>query len=334
VAVVSDGTAVLGLGDIGPRAAMPVMEGKCCLFKEFAGVDAFPICLETSDPEEIVSTVKLIAPGFGGINLEDISAPRCFEIEERLKARLDIPVFHDDQHGTAVVVTAAFLNALRIVGKRPEDVRIVMTGVGAAGVAVTDMLLDTGVRDIIGFDRAGALHTGRSDLNPWKARFAERTNPNRLTGRPDDALAGADVFIGLSGPGAVSVEGVRSMADDAIVFAMANPTPEVPPEEIDKFAAVIATGRSDYPNQINNVLAFPGIFRGALDVRASTVNEEMKLAAAVAIAAVVKPDELSPEYVIPSVFNREVAPAVAAAVAEAAEETGVARRSHTAQLQL
>src|SRR5438045_3559497 len=330
VAVVSDGTAVLGLGDIGPRAAMPVMEGKAMLFKEFAGVDAFPICLNTKDPDAIVATVEAIAPGFGGINLEDISAPRCFEIESRLKASLDIPVFHDDQHGTAVVTLAAFLNALRLVGKREDQVRVVLTGVGAAGVATTDMLLAAGVRDIIGCDRGGALHRGRNDLGPWKAAFAERTNPEGFAGSADEALAGADVFIGLSGPGAVSRDGIASMADGAVVFAMANPTPEIPPEEIEGLAAVVATGRSDYPNQINNVLAFPGIFRGALDVRASTINEEMKLAAAEAIAAVVKPDELSPEYVIPSVFNREVAPLVAAAVAAAAESTGVARRRRTA----
>jgi malate dehydrogenase (oxaloacetate-decarboxylating) len=331
VAVVTDGTAVLGLGDIGAEAAMPVMEGKAMLFKEFGGVDAWPICLATKDVDEIVAAVTAIAPGFGGINLEDISAPRCFEIESRLKDTLDIPVFHDDQHGTAVVVLAAFLNALRLVGKQEDQVRVVMTGVGAAGVATTDMLLAAGVRDIIGCDRKGALHRGRDDLGPWKTAFAERTNPNGFAGSADEALAGADVFIGLSGPGAVTREGIASMAEGAIVFAMANPTPEVPPEEIEGLAAVVATGRSDYPNQINNVLAFPGIFRGALDVRASTINEEMKLAAAEAIAAAVKPDELSPEYVIPSVFNREVAPLVAAAVAAAAESSGVARRRHAAQ---
>jgi malate dehydrogenase (oxaloacetate-decarboxylating) len=331
VAVVTDGTAVLGLGDIGPEAAMPVMEGKAMLFKEFGGVDAWPICLATKDVDEIVAAVAAIAPGFGGINLEDISAPRCFEIESRLKELLDIAVFHDDQHGTAVVVIAAFLNALRLVGKRPEDVRVVLTGVGAAGVATTDMLLAAGVRDIIGCDRTGALYRGRDDLGPWKAAFAERTNPDNFSGTPDEALAGADVFVGLSGPGAVSRNGIAAMADGAIVFAMANPTPEVPPEEIEGLAAVVATGRSDYPNQINNVLAFPGIFRGALDVRASEINEQMKLAAAQAIAAVVKPDELSPEYVIPSVFNREVAPLVASAVAAAAEESGVARRRHAIQ---
>ncbi|MEI8104303.1 MAG: NAD-dependent malic enzyme [Actinomycetes bacterium] len=326
VAVVSDGTAVLGLGDIGPEAAMPVMEGKAMLFKEFGHVDAWPICLATKDTEEIIAAVTAIAPGFGGINLEDISAPRCFEIERRLRETLDIPVFHDDQHGTAIVVIAAFLNALAVVGKRPEDVKVVLTGVGAAGVATTDMLLSAGVKNIIGCDRHGALYRGGPDLGESKNAYAERTNPDNFSGTPDEALAGADAFIGLSGPGAVSREGIATMADGAIVFAMSNPTPEVMPEEIAGLAAVIATGRSDYPNQINNVLAFPGVFRGALDVRATTINEEMKLAAAQAIASVVKPDELSAEYVIPSVFNRDVAPLVAAAVAAAAEATGVARR--------
>jgi malate dehydrogenase (oxaloacetate-decarboxylating) len=326
VAVVSDGTAVLGLGDIGPEAAMPVMEGKAMLFKEFGSVDAWPICLSTTDPDEIVSAVAAIAPGFGGINLEDISAPRCFEIESRLQELLDIPVFHDDQHGTAIVVTAAFLNALKLVGKRPEGLRVVMTGVGAAGVATTDMLIGLGVRTIIGCDRKGAIHHGRDDLGPWKTIYAERTNPEGFAGSADEALAGADVFIGLSGPGAVSRDGIASMADGAIVFAMANPTPEVMPEEIEGVVAVVATGRSDYPNQINNVLAFPGIFRGALDVRASSIDEQMKLAAAHAIASVVKPDELSAEYIVPSVFNRDVAPAVAAAVSAAAERTGAARK--------
>jgi malate dehydrogenase (oxaloacetate-decarboxylating) len=290
VAVVSDGTAVLGLGDIGPEAAMPVMEGKAMLFKEFGDVDAWPICLDTKDTDEIVAAVRAIAPGFGGINLEDISAPRCFEIESRLIEALDIPVFHDDQHGTAVVVMAAALNALRLVGKQPEQVKVVMTGVGAAGVACTDILLHAGVRDIIGCDRHGALHRGRDDLGPWKGAYVERTNPRGFAGTADEALAGADVFIGLSGPGAITRDGVASMASGAIVFAMANPTPEVQPEEIEGLAAVVATGRSDYPNQINNVLAFPGIFRGALDVRASRINEEMKLAAAEAIAAVVIDD--------------------------------------------
>jgi malate dehydrogenase (oxaloacetate-decarboxylating) len=326
VAVVSDGTAVLGLGDIGPEAAMPVMEGKAVLFKEFGGVDAWPLCLATKDVDEIVETVTAIAPGFGGINLEDISAPRCFEIERRLRGRLDIPVFHDDQHGTAVVVLAAFLNALRVVGKRPEDVKVVLTGVGAAGIATTKILLAAGVRRIVGCDRAGAVHRGREGLDPTKAEYARLTNPDDERGSANELLAGADVFIGLSGPGAVSAEAVATMAGGAIVFAMANPTPEVLPEEIHGHAAVIATGRSDYPNQINNVLAFPGIFRGALDVRAAEITEGMKVAAGHAIAAVIPEDELGPEYVIPSVFNRDVAPVVAAAVAQAAEADGVARR--------
>ena len=326
VAVVSDGTAVLGLGDIGPEGAMPVMEGKAVLFKEFAGVDAFPICLDTKDPDEIVRTVEVIAPAFGGINLEDISAPRCFEIEERLRKSLDIPVFHDDQHGTAIVVLAALLNALRVVGKRIEDVKVVFTGVGASGIAVAHTLQAAGVRRIVGCDSKGVVHTGRTDLTDVKRRYAEETAPEER-GSADDALEGADVYIGLSQPGAVTAAGVARMAPDAIVFAMANPTPEVYPEEIEGIAAVIATGRSDYPNQINNVLAFPGVFRGALDVRASTVNAEMEVAAAHAIAAAISDEELAPDYVIPSVFNRAVAPAVAAAVAEAAQQTGVARRS-------
>src|SRR6266545_4174585 len=279
VAVVSDGTAVLGLGDIGPEGALPVMEGKAVLFKEFGGVDAWPVCLATKDVDEIVRTVIAIAPVFGGINLEDISAPRCFEIEDRLRAELDIPVFHDDQHGTAVVVLAALHNALEVVGKRIENVRVVVTGVGAAGVAVTKMLRVAGVEDIVGCDREGIVHRGRPGLSAVKAGFAELTNPRGLRGSADAALAGADVFIGLSQPGAVSAEGIGSMAEGAIVFAMANPTPEVLPEEIEDFVAVVGTGRSDYPNQINNVLAFPGIFRGALDVRARTIDEPMKLAA-------------------------------------------------------
>jgi malate dehydrogenase (oxaloacetate-decarboxylating) len=326
VAVVSDGTAVLGLGDIGPEAALPVMEGKAMLFKEFGGVDAFPICLATTDVDEIVATVKAIAPVFGGINLEDISAPRCFEVEERLRQELDIPVFHDDQHGTAIVVLAALLNAQDVVGKRLDALRVVVTGVGAAGVAVTKMLRAAGVEDVTGCDRQGIVHRGRAGLSAAKAEYAELTNPHRLRGTADEALVGADVFIGLSQPGAVSVDGIRSMADGAIVFAMANPTPEVMPEEIEDVVSVIGTGRSDYPNQINNVLAFPGVFRGALDVRASAITEEMKLAAAEAIASTVKADELGPDYVIPSVFNRDVAPMVAAAVARAAEASGVARR--------
>jgi len=328
VAVVSDGTAVLGLGDIGPEAAMPVMEGKALLFKEFGGVDAWPICLATKDTDEIVATVRAIAPGFGGINLEDISAPRCFEIEQRLRADLDIPVFHDDQHGTAIVVLAALLNALKVVDKRIEDVKVVTTGAGAAGVAVTDILLNAGVRTVIGCDHSGAIYAGRSGLNAIKQAYAERTNPDRLQGQADDVLAGADVYLGLSVPGAVSRAGIERMADDAIVFAMANPTPEIAPEDLPPGkVAVVATGRSDYPNQINNVLAFPGVFRGALDVRASTITEGMKVAAGHAIASVIAADELGPEYVIPSVFNREVALTVAAAVAEAAERDGVARRS-------
>jgi malate dehydrogenase (oxaloacetate-decarboxylating) len=327
VAVVTDGTAVLGLGDIGPEASLPVMEGKALLFKEFGGVDAWPIALATKDVDEIVRTCEAIAPVFGGINLEDISAPRCFEIERRLRESLDIPVFHDDQHGTAIVVLAAFLNALKLVDKRPEDVRVVVTGVGAAGVAVTKILLAAGVRNIVGCDRRGALCGSRTDLDDVKSDYAALTNPEGLSGTADEMLVGADVFLGLSGPGAVSVEAIKAMADDAIVFAMANPTPEVPPEEVQGFVAVMATGRSDYPNQINNVLAFPGVFRGALDVRASEITEEMKVAAGEAIAAVIPPDELSPEYIVPSVFNREVATVVAAAVARAAEEAGVARRS-------
>jgi malate dehydrogenase (oxaloacetate-decarboxylating) len=329
VAVVSDGTAVLGLGDIGPEAAMPVMEGKSVLFKEFAGIDAWPICLATKDADEIVTVVKAIAPGFGGINLEDISAPRCFEIESRLREELDIPVFHDDQHGTAIVVLAALVNALKVVGKRLEDVKIVVTGVGAAGIATVDVLLHAGARKVIGCDRHGAVHRGRDELTPIKAAFAERTNPENESGSADDVLAGADVFIGLSSPGAISVEGVARMAEDAIVFAMANPTPEVQPEAIAELAAVVATGRSDYPNQINNVLAFPGVFRGALDVRASDITQGMKVAASHALATVIPDDELGPEYIIPSVFNRDVTPAIAEAVADAAERDGVARRSRS-----
>src|SRR3990172_5898146 len=318
VAVVTDGTAVLGLGDIGPEAALPVMEGKAVLFKEFGGVDAWPICLATKDVDEIVAVVTAIAPVFGGINLEDISAPRCFEIEARLRETLDIPVFHDDQHGTAIVVLAALVNALRVVDKPIEDVKIVLTGVGAAGVAVTDILLAAGARRIVGCDREGAVYRGRPGLSPVKAAYAERTNPDAERGKADDVLAGADVYIGLSAPGAVSTVGIARMADDAIVFAMANPTPEIAPEDLPPGkVAVVATGRSDYPNQINNVLAFPGVFRGALDVRASTITEEMKRAAGRALAPVIPEDELGHEYVTPSVFNREVSAAVASAVAHA-----------------
>jgi malate dehydrogenase (oxaloacetate-decarboxylating) len=330
VAVVSDGTAVLGLGDIGPEAAMPVMEGKALLFKEFANVDAFPLCVNTKDVDEIVAFVKAAAPTFGGINLEDISAPRCFEIERRLRAELDIPVFHDDQHGTAIVVLAALLNALRLVGKRPEDVTVVVVGAGAAGVACAEIMLAEGVGDVIVCNRHGALYAGQEGLDPERAVLAERTNRRNVRGTADEVLAGADVALGLSGPGAITAAGVRSMARDAIVFAMANPVPEVQPEEVGEHVAVMATGRSDYPNQINNVLAFPGVFRGALDVRATTINEEMKLAAAQAIAAVIPADELHPDYIIPSVFNRRVSETVAEAVAAAAVASGVARRKHGA----
>jgi malate dehydrogenase (oxaloacetate-decarboxylating) len=326
VAVVSDGTAVLGLGDIGPEAAMPVMEGKAVLFKEFGGIDAWPICLATKDADEIVAIVKAIAPGFGGVNLEDISAPRCFEIERRLREELDIPVFHDDQHGTAIVTLAALVNALRVVGKRLEDVKVVLTGVGAAGVATTDTLLHAGVRNVVGCDHEGAVYRGRPGLTPVKEAYAERTNPENLRGTADEVLAGADVVIGLSAPGAFTAAGVATMANDAVVFAMANPTPEVMPEEIAGLATVIATGRSDYPNQINNVLAFPGVFRGALDVRATDITESMNVAASHALATVIPESEIGPEYIVPSVFNRDVTPAVAAAVAAAAEQAGVARR--------
>ena len=326
VAVVTDGSAVLGLGDIGPAAAMPVMEGKALLFKEFGGVDAWPICLDTQDPDGIVAAVEAIAPGFGGINLEDIAAPRCFEVERRLRESLDIPVFHDDQHGTAIVTLAALLNALRVVDKRIEDVKVVLTGVGAAGIAVTRMLQAAGVRNILGCDSQGAVHRGRPGLTETKAQYAAETNPENVSGSADDALGGADVYIGVSQPGAVSVEGIRRMAPDAIVFAMANPTPEILPEEIAGLAAVIATGRSDYPNQINNVLAFPGIFRGALDVRATSITTRMEVAAGHAIAGAIAEETLSADYIVPSVFNREVVPAVAAAVRRAAEEDGVARR--------
>jgi len=331
VAVVSDGTAVLGLGDIGPEGALPVMEGKAVLFKEFGGVDAVPVCLDTKDPEEIIRTVKYIAPVFGGINLEDISAPRCFQIEERLKAELDIPVFHDDQHGTAVVAMAGLINALKIVGKKMENLKIVFSGIGAGGTAVTKFLLGAGVRNIIGCDRAGALWPGRKEhMNPIKEWYSENTNPDRFRGTLVDALQGADVFIGLSGPGLVPVAAIAKMAKDPIIFAMANPTPEVMPEEAAPYARIIATGRSDYPNQINNVLCFPGLFRGVLDSRAREINEEMKLAAAQAIADVVSGRELHEDYIIPSVFDKRVARNVAKAVARAAQKTRVARRNHRA----
>jgi len=326
VAVVSDGTAVLGLGDIGPFAAMPVMEGKAMLFKEFAGVDAFPICLDTKDPGEIVRTVKAIAPGFGAINLEDISAPRCFEIEERLRHELDIPVFHDDQHGTAVVVLAALINALKLVGKRMSDIKVVVSGVGAAGVACSKIIMASGVRRIVGCDRDGVIHRGRGTMNSMKRWYAEHTNPDGERGSIHDAMNGADVFLGLSAPGVIGVEDLKRMAANPVVFAMANPTPEIMPEQAEPYVAVMATGRSDYPNQINNVLCFPGIFRGALDARATCINEEMKLAAAHAIAGIIGPDDLHAEYIVPSVFDKRIAEAVARAVDEAAHLTGVARR--------
>ncbi len=326
VAIVTDGSAVLGLGDIGPEAALPVMEGKAMLFKEFGGVDAFPICLSTKDPREIVEIVERISTPFGGVNLEDISAPRCFEIEEALSRRLDIPVFHDDQHGTAVVVLAALINALKVVGKELSSIRVVVSGVGAAGIATTRLLLRAGVGEIIGVDRKGIIHRGRRDLTPVKEWYAEHTNREGLRGGLDRAVAGADVFIGLSAPAILKPEWVKRMKDGAIVFALANPEPEIMPEEVPENVRVVGTGRSDYPNQINNVLCFPGFFRGLLDCRARGVNDEMKLAAASAIAGVVKDDELNEEYIIPSVFDRRVAKAVAASVIRAAQETGMARR--------
>jgi malate dehydrogenase (oxaloacetate-decarboxylating) len=329
VAVVSDGTAVLGLGDIGPEAAMPVMEGKAMLFKEFADVDAFPICLDTKDPDEIVQAVRLIAPGFGGINLEDISSPRCFEIENRLVEELDIPVFHDDQHGTAIVVLAALLNACRLTGRELSTLDVSMAGAGAAGVAVARLLMDAGVRSIVACDRYGSIHSQRADcesgeMNAPKKWLAEHTNADCRETSLGGALEGTDLFVGLSGPGVVSVDDIKTMNPDPFVFAMANPVPEVPPEEAAPFVKVMATGRSDYPNQINNVLAFPGIFRGALDVRAPTITEEMKLAAARGIAEVVSDDELAEDYIVPSVFNRDVAVAVAGAVADEAAREGIA----------
>jgi malate dehydrogenase (oxaloacetate-decarboxylating) len=326
VAVVSDGTAVLGLGDIGPEAAMPVMEGKAMLFKEFGGVDAFPICLDTRDPEEIIKTVKLLAPTFGGINLEDISAPRCFEIEERLKAELDIPVFHDDQHGTAVVSLAALFNALKITGKKMERLKVIVNGVGSAGVACSKILIEAGVKNLIGFDRTGAIHRARTEkMNPAKTWFAEHTNPDGFSGSLSEAMHGADLFLGVSAPGCITAADIQNMAADPIVFAMANPIPEIMPEEAKPDARIMATGRSDYPNQINNVLCFPGIFKGALRCRARGISEGMKLAAAHAIADLVADDELCEEKIIPSVFDRRVADAVADAVERVAREEGLAR---------
>jgi malate dehydrogenase (oxaloacetate-decarboxylating) len=332
VAVVSDGTAVLGLGDIGPEAAMPVMEGKAVLFKEFANVDAFPICLDTKDPEEIIATVKAIAPTFGGINLEDISSPRCFEIENRLVEELDIPVFHDDQHGTAIVVLAALLNSCRLTGRRVEDLHVAMVGAGAAGVAVAKILMGAGIGSIVACDRYGAIHSERRDyqegsMNEPKTWLAEHTNADQVTGAIVDVLEGRDLFVGLSGPGLITAEALSRMNPDPFVFAMANPDPEVRPEDAAPYARVMATGRSDYPNQINNVLAFPGVFRGALDVRAAKITEEMKAAAARGIASVVSDDELSEDYIVPSVFNRDVSLAVASAVANEAERSGIARAS-------
>jgi malate dehydrogenase (oxaloacetate-decarboxylating) len=328
VAVITDGSAVLGLGDIGPAASLPVMEGKCLIFKAFAGVDAFPLALATKDVDEIVRTVKAISPVFGGINLEDISAPRCFDIEERLQAELDVPVFHDDQHGTAVVVLAALLNALKIVNKKLNQVKIVFTGAGASAIATAKLLMLEGVQHIIACDRAGTLYRGRTDnMNSMKTWFAQQTNPEELRGAVSDALVGADVFIGLSGPGIVRVDDLGKMNRNAIVFAMANPIPEIMPEEAGPHVRVMATGRSDYPNQINNSCCFPGFFRGMLDVRARRVNDEMKLAAAHALANIVADSELSEEYITPSMFDARVVPAVSSAVADAAVRTGVARRT-------
>ena len=327
VAVVTDGTAVLGLGDIGPEAGMPVMEGKCVLFKSFGGVDAIPLCVRSKDPDEIVNTVALLAGSFGGVNLEDISAPRCFEIERKLKERCDIPIFHDDQHGTAVITLAGLRNALKVVGKELGGVRIVISGAGAAAMAIARLLLSAGAKDVILCDRTGAIYPGREKgMNPAKEEIAAITNPGKRTGSLADALKGADVFIGVSAPGLVTPEMVRSMAERAVVFACANPTPEIFPADAKAAgAAVVASGRSDFPNQINNVLAFPGIFRGALDARASDINEEMKLAAARALAELIPPEELSAENIIPAAFDPRVCPAVAQAVAQAARASGVAR---------
>ena len=326
VAVVSDGTAVLGLGDIGPEAAMPVMEGKSILFKEFAGIDAFPICLDTKDTDEIVETVKRLAPTFGGINLEDISAPRCFEIERRLKEELDIPVFHDDQHGTAIVVSAGLTNALKYVGKEFSEAKVVINGAGSAGISICKLLLELGVGDIVLVDRNGILAVGEEWMNPAQKEMAEKTNKEQIHGDLKTAMQGRDVFVGVSAPNIVTAEMVSTMAKDAVVFAMANPTPEIMPDEAKKGGAkVVATGRSDFPNQINNVLVFPGIFRGALDARATDITEEMKIAAVKAIADIIKPEELTEDYIIPGAFDERVADNVAREVARTAIETGVSK---------
>lgn len=326
VAVVTDGTAVLGLGDIGPEAGMPVMEGKCVLFKRFGNVDAFPLCVRSKDVDEIVNTVALLAGSFGGVNLEDIAAPRCFEIEKRLKERCDIPIFHDDQHGTAVVVLSGLINALKLVNKKMTDIEVVVNGSGAAGIAITKLLMKTGLKNVVLCDTKGAIYEGRDNLNSIKAEMAQISNLQKKKGQLADVIKGADVFIGVSAPGVLTADMVASMADKPIVLAMANPVPEIMPEEAKKAGvAVMGTGRSDFPNQINNVLAFPGIFRGALDVRAKDINDEMKLAAAYAIASIISDEELNPENIIPNSFNEKVTPAVAAAVAKAARDTGVAR---------
>lgn len=326
VAVITDGTAVLGLGDIGPEAGMPVMEGKCVLFKEFGGVDAFPLCIRSKDVDEIVNTIAMIAGSFGGINLEDIAAPRCFEIERKLKEKVDIPVFHDDQHGTAIVCTAALMNALKCVGKKVEETTVVINGAGSAGIAIAKLFIRIGIKNIIMCDRFGIINKENDSMTPAKAEIAEITNKNNLKGTLADALVGADVMVGVSAPGVVSQDMVRSMAKDPIVMAMSNPVPEIMPDEAKAAgAAVVGTGRSDYPNQINNVLAFPGVFRGALDVRASDINEEMKVAAAKAIASLISDEELNAEYIIPTAFDERVGPTVAAAVAQAAKDSGVAR---------
>ena len=325
-AVITDGTAVLGLGDIGPEAGMPVMEGKCVLFKSFGDVDAFPLCIKSKDVDEIVNTVYMISGSFGGVNLEDISAPRCFEIERKLKEKCDIPIFHDDQHGTAIVTLAGLLNALKVVGKKKEDVKIVTSGAGAAAISIVKLLLSAGFKNVIMTDRTGAIYAGRDGLNWIKEEMAQVTNLDKVSGKLADVIVGADVFIGVSAPGTLTTEMVKTMNKDAIVFACANPTPEIFPEDAKAGGArVISTGRSDYPNQVNNVLAFPGIFRGTFDVRASDINEEMKMAAATAIAGLISDEELNEDYIIPAAFDPRVGPAVAKAVAEAAIKSGVAR---------